>query len=262
MVETRAPIIGITCSRIETGQKQRPPCQGQNQTYVHALLRAGAVPLLIPTLTDPAVLRTLYRSLAGLLFTGGKDVHPARYGEPLHKRCDPVPTERDEMELTLVRWAVEAGKPLLAICRGIQVLNVALGGSLYQDLEVQVPEAEEHTWYPNYPRNRLSHAVAVTPETRLARILGATSLSVNSMHHQAIKDLAPGLAVVAQAPDGVIEGVEVQAHPFAVGVQWHPEDLAASDPQQQGIFDALVKATQEKRARGRGNADPFEIVLG
>jgi putative glutamine amidotransferase len=209
------------------------------------VIRAGAAPLLIPAVTDERLLRSIYVSLDGLVLSGGGDVHPIHFGEALHEKCEPVLPERDETELALARWAVDDGKPLLAICRGIQVLNVALGGSLYQDIEDQIPRAERHRWYPDYPRDLLSHTVAVTPETRLARVLGTVSLGVNSMHHQALKDVAPGLIVVARAPDGVIEGLDVDGHPFALGVQWHPEELAAGDPAQQGLFDALVEACRE-----------------
>lgn len=134
--------------------------------------------------------------------------------------------------------------PLLAICRGIQVLNVAQGGTLYQDIGAQVPEAIQHTWYPDHPRNYLAHTVAVTPGTHLARLAGKTTLSVNSGHHQAVKDLAPGLTVSAYAPDQLVEAVEVEGHPFAAGVQWHPEDLAPDDTPSQRLFDALVEACQ------------------
>jgi putative glutamine amidotransferase len=133
---------------------------------------------------------------------------------------------------------------LLAICRGIQLLNVALGGSLYQDIAAQIPGAERHDWYPGYPRNRLSHEVAVTPQTRLAALLGDGSLRVNSLHHQALKEVPPGLTVVARAPDGIVEAVEIADHPFALGVQWHPEELAEGDIRAQRLFDALVEACQ------------------
>lgn len=137
---------------------------------------------------------------------------------------------------------MDEGKPLLAICRGVQVLNVALGGSLYQDIQGLAPGAEKHDWKPDYPRDRLSHTVAVTPHTRLAHILGAASLPVNSLHHQAIRRVAPGLTVTACAPDQIVEAVEAGAHPFAVGVQWHPEELASGDVRAQRLFDALVEA--------------------
>ena len=210
--------------------------------YVHAVARAGAAPLLIPNLIEKTALRTLYELLDGLLLSGGEDVDPAHYGEPRHEKCGPVSPDRDEVELTLTRWAMDDGKPLLAICRGIQVLNVALGGSLYQDIQAQVQGADKHNWQPGYPRDRLSHTVTVAPQTRLTHILGTTSLPVNSLHHQAIKDVAPGLTVAAHAPDNVIEAVEAKGHPFAIGVQWHPEELANNDVRSQRIFDALVEA--------------------
>jgi putative glutamine amidotransferase len=238
----RLPTIGITCRDDQPMQDQHGPRFGQNQTYFHALARAGAAPLLIPNLTDETLLRTLYELLDGLLLSGGEDIDPAHYGEPRHEKCGPVSSDRDEIELTLVRWAMDDKKPLLAICRGIQVLNVLLGGSLYQDIQAQVPGADKHNWHPGYPRDRLSHMAIVAPRTRLAHILETTSLPVNSLHHQAIKDVAPGLIVTARAPDGVIEAVEAEGHPFAIGVQWHPEELANNDGRAQRIFDALVEA--------------------
>lgn len=237
---TRPPIVGVTCSIIHI--EDRPPRLGQSRSYLDALVRAGAAPLLIPHLTDRALLRTVYEQLDGLLLPGGDDVDPVRYGELRHEKCGPISTERDEAELTLARWAAEEGKPLLAICRGIQVLNVALGGSLVQDIEAQVPGAERHNWKPGYPRDHLPHTVSVHPQTRLAGLVGADSLPVNSFHHQAIKEVAPGLMVTARAPDQIIEAVELEDHPFAVAVQWHPEELAGDDARAQRLFDALVLA--------------------
>jgi len=221
--------------------------------------------------------------LDGLLLAGGEDVDPACYGEPRHEKCGPVSPDRDKAELTLTRWAMDDGKPLLAICRGIQVLNVALGGSLYQDIQAQARGADKHDWHPGYPRNRLSHKAIVTPQTRLAHILGSLNsphplgslnsphtqdplnsphpldslnsprslcIPVNSLHHQAIKDVAPGLTVAARAPDKIIEAVEAEAHSFAIGVQWHPEELADNDVQAQRIFDALVEAVRDRLRNG------------
>jgi putative glutamine amidotransferase len=242
MPDTQPPIIGVTCTTIEPEHVQRPPRLGQNQTYLQALVRAGAVPLLIPHLTNQALLRPLYELTDGLLLPGGGDVAPARYGELSHEKCGPASFERDETELTLTCWAMNEGKPLLAICRGIQVLNIAQGGSLYQDIAAQVPSAEKHDWYPEYPRDLLSHSIDVTPQTRLAHILGETTLAVNSLHHQALKAVAPGLVVAARAPDGIVEAVETKDHAFALGVQWHPEELIDGSPQAQQIFDALVEA--------------------
>jgi putative glutamine amidotransferase len=134
--------------------------------------------------------------------------------------------------------------PLLAVCRGIQVLNVALGGTLFQDIGAQIPGADRHDWYPGHPRDRRAHNVSVSPGCRLATIVGATSLGVNSLHHQALKDPARGLRVVAHAPDGVIEAAEVEGHPFALGIQWHPEELAPADARAQCLFDSLIQASQ------------------
>lgn len=244
MASKGPPAIGITCTTIQAKDSLASRRYGQNQSYVQAVLRTGAAPLLLPQLADKVLLRTMYERLDGLLLPGGGDIDPARYGEARHERCGPITPEHDEMELTLARWAVDDGKPLLAICRGIQVLNVALGGSLYQDIEAQVPGAIKHRWYPDHPRDRLSHTVEVTPQTELARIVGAGSLPVNSLHHQAIKEVAPRLTAVARAPDEIVEAVEVQDHPFALGVQWHPEELAPNDALAQGLFDALVEACQ------------------
>jgi putative glutamine amidotransferase len=215
---------------------------GQNRSYVDALIQAGAAPLLIPHPLDEPRLRRLYERLHGVLLPGGVDVAPAHYGEPEKDWCGSISPSRDDVELALARWAVDDGKPLLAICRGIQVLNVALGGTLHQDIKAEVPDAKKHDWYPDHPRDKPSHPVAVVPQTRLARILGAASVQVNSMHHQAIKDLAPGLSITARAPDGIVEGVEAEAHPFALGVQWHPEELVSGDAGARRLFDALVDA--------------------
>jgi putative glutamine amidotransferase len=252
MNEPLLPIVGIICITIRT--QERLPRLCQNRAYIDALIRAGAVPLLIPHLTDKAMLRTVYEQLDGLLLPGGEDVDPIHYGESRHEKCGPSSLERDETELTLSRWAIEEGKPLLAICRGIQVLNVALGGTLVQDLHAQVPGAEKHDWYPGYPRDNLPHTVAVEPQTRLSSLVGSGSLAVNSLHHQAIKEVAAGLIVAARAPDRVVEAVEIKDHPFALAVQWHPEELARDDARAQCLFDALASASRSRRLPA---ADPL-----
>lgn len=239
---THAPLVGITCSTIRT--EDRPPRLGQNRSYIDALIRAGAAPFLIPHLTSKALLRTVYEQLDGLLLPGGEDVDPVRYGELRQEKCGASSTERDETELMLARWAVDEGKPLLAICRGIQVFNVALGGTLVQDIQSQLPGAEKHDWYPGYPRDHLPHTVSVDPGTRLSSLLGPGCLPVNSLHHQAIKDVATGLTVTARAPDQVVEAVELEDHPFALAVQWHPEELAGGDARAQHLFDALAATSR------------------
>ena len=189
--------------------------------------------------------RSIYQRLDGLLLPGGVDVDPALYGEARHPELGKVNDALDEAELVLTRWALEDDLPLLGICRGIQVLNVAAGGSLYQDVPAQIPGALQHRFSSSkYPRDHRGHAVRIRPDSRLAQVFGAVDLAVNSRHHQAVKDVAPGFVVTAQAPDGVIEGLEKPEARFAVGVQWHPESLAASDPQMLALFQALVQAAR------------------
>jgi putative glutamine amidotransferase len=255
MATKRAATVGLACSTIPPGAEPRPPRLGQNLTYMQALVRAGAAPVLIPHLPDLALLRPVYERVDALLLPGGGDIAPEHFGEQAHEKCGPPDPDRDRTELALARWCLEDHKPLLAICRGIQMLNVALGGSLYQDIEAQVQGAGRHNWSPGHPRDFLAHTIDVVPGTRLAAIseLGSVSLQqpvsnralqmeVNSLHHQAIKELAPGLRAVARAPDGIIEAVEMEGHPFVLGVQWHPEELAAKDSRAQQLFDALIGA--------------------
>jgi len=231
------PLIGIPCF---SASEEEPAFFGQNQSYIRAVEREGGIPLLIPFLSDDSLEEVASR-LDGLLLAGGGDVSPARYGEAnLYSRG--LNEERDRVELFLARWALSHGLPLLAICRGIQVLNVAAGGSLYQDIASQVPGALKHDYYPHYPRHHLAHAVVVEPGTRLAKLVGDGRLRVNSLHHQAVKEVAPGLVVSARAEDGLVEGLEHPQHPFALGVQWHPEELVDKAPVMRRLFEGFVEA--------------------
>jgi len=238
------PIVGIVCTDDRPQKDEHAPRFGQNQSYVHAVARAGAAPLLIPLLADEALLRTLYDRMDGLLLPGGVDLHPNQYGEEIHEKCGPISEVRDEVELALIQWGMADHKPMLAICRGIQVLNVALGGSLYQDIQAQVPQAGRHDCHASHARNQVAHDVAVAADSRLAYLVGTDRLPVNSFHHQAVKDVAPGLVITARAPDGIVEAVEGDGRPFLLGVQWHPEEMAADDVRAQRLFDALVEACQ------------------
>ena len=240
------PLIGLTTIALAPAGEHGSPRLAQNRTYIQAVVRAGGLPLLIPHLEDTSLLRAVYERLDGLLLTGGEDIHPGHFGEAIHERCRSISPERDATELPLARWAIQEGKPLLGVCRGIQVLNVALGGSLYQDIGSQCPAAGRHDWYPGFPRSLLAHSAALVDGTHLGRILGAATLEVNSLHHQSIKDLAPALRMAAVAPDGIVEAVEGRDHPFAIGVQWHPEELAGTDVRSQHLFEALVRASRQE----------------
>jgi putative glutamine amidotransferase len=229
-----------------------PLCWVMGQRYVRTLAAAGAVPWLIPLLPeDDSTLRAIYHQLDGVFLTGGVDVDPATYGEERHELCDRSDPARDWTELTLIRWALAEHKPVLGVCRGIQVINVACGGSLYQHIADQHPAAIKHDYFPTaqaYTRDYLAHSVRVDGDSRLGHVLGEPSVQVNSMHHQGIKRLAPGLRASAFAPDGLIEGVESANGTYLVGVQWHPEELAEVHPPMHRLFADFVRAAGTFRA--------------
>jgi putative glutamine amidotransferase len=243
--ERDTPVIGIVSHRDLSGKWKGYEIYGQGRAYVRSVALAGGAPLLVPLELGEAAWRRIYRCLDGLLLPGGGDVNPSYYGEEPHPRLGQVDDALDQAELLLARWVLTDRLPLLAICRGIQLLNVAAGGTLYQDLPTQVPEALPHACNaPTYPREYRAHAVNAEPGSRVARALGATACMANSRHHQAVKDVAPGFAVTARAPDGVIEAIERVDVPFIVGVQWHPESLMVADPQMLALFEAFVAACQ------------------
>jgi putative glutamine amidotransferase len=175
----------------------------------------------------------------------GRRVDPALYGETTHPSLGHQDRDRDQTEIQLIHWALADGLPLLGICRGIQILNVARGGTLYQDIASQVPRATVHHG-AGRPRDTLLHDVEVTRGSHLAAILGDTKVGVNSLHHQAVKDVASHFQVVARAPDGLVEGMETPNGAFCLAVQWHPEELARHTPNMQALFVALVEAAGAK----------------
>jgi putative glutamine amidotransferase len=248
----KRPIIGVTTQTLDAIPDQLPLCWVMSQRYVRVLTASGAVPWVIPLLqNDVDTLRTIYEQLDGVFLPGGVDMDPRTYKEERHEFCGRTDEPRDWAELQLTRWAMEEGKPLLAVCRGVQVMNVALGGSLYQDLGAQVPGILKHDYFPiggRYSRDTLVHDVRIADGSRLAEVLGTREAMVNSMHHQGLKTLATGLIPTAFAPDGLIEAVEVPNGPFMIGVQWHPEDLVDTVPCMRNLFDAFIEASLEFRS--------------
>ena len=226
---------------------EKPPLVGLPETYAQALYAAHAAPMLIP-LSAPLehALEVWWPLADGLLLAGGGDVEPARFNGEMHPTVKDVYRDRDELEIALARRAVAEGMPVLAICRGIQVLNVALGGTLYTDIPDQIVHAVAHRGQGPL-RNVCAHSVQVASDSRLAGILGHTELCVNSFHHQGIKDLAPGLRAVAWSECGLIEAVEIPEHPFAIGVQWHPELMVPHQHEpMRALFAAFVRAARER----------------
>jgi putative glutamine amidotransferase len=255
----RRPVIGIATQTLEAIPGQLPACWVMGQKYVRTLTAAGGVPWVIPLQAgDEATLRATYEGLDGVFLTGGVDVDPSQYHETRHRLCGRSDPPRDWTELRLVRWAIEDHKPILGVCRGIQIVNVACGGTLYQDLNFEYPRPIRHDYFPSvedgFTRDMIAHTIAIKPDTRLARILANDQAEVNSMHHQGIKDLAPGLVISAQAPDGVVEAAEGANGQFLVAVQWHPEELAESQPGMRRLFEAFIAAAREFGGGARARA--------
>jgi putative glutamine amidotransferase len=217
------PLVGLPTLAIPPGPK--PPRFGINQSYVRALVAAGCAPVLIPLLDDDERLRAIYQRLDGIVFPGGADIAPQEYGEEPIGNLNVVEAARDRTELTLARWAVADDLPTLGICRGQQVLNVALGGSLYQDLRHQGVTSVDHSDADGRARTALMHRVRLEPDSRLAQLIDETNIEVNSLHHQAVKAVAPQLKVTGTSEDGVIEALESDDRRFLIAVQWHPEEI-------------------------------------
>ncbi len=232
MRATDAPFIGITTYGRGPHNRYILPAE-----YVDAVRRAGGIPLLLPPGEER--MDAVLPLLKAVVFSGGGDLDPDLYGGSHHETIYMVEPERDRSEIDLARRVFDLEVPTLAICRGSQILNVAKGGTLVEHLPDEVGETVNHRVPPREPT---PHAVRVKPASRLAGLLGATDFSCMSWHHQAVRQVAPGFEVVAHAPDGTIEGLEMPAHPWLVAVQWHPELTAAEDPIQQRLFDALVEA--------------------
>ena len=249
MQDGRLPLVGIPCRGEVSGVYKGQPINAQNSTYVRAIVGAGGAPFLIPIEARGDVLRLLFERVDGILLAGGGDVAPIFFGEAPHPSLNDVQPERDELEFALIRWGLAEGKPLLGICRGIQTMNVAAGGTLYQDITAQCPGAGRHDFFhsDDYARDFMAHPVAVEPGCRLSLALGEERLSVNSLHHQAVKAVPPAFRSVAHSPDGIVEGVEAPGHPFAVGVQWHPEELTTSQAAARRLFAAFVDACRDGR---------------
>lgn len=208
--------------------------------YMQGLQACGALPLVLPLTTDEGVLADALRLCDGLLLTGGHDIDPALYGQAPLPQCGVLCPARDKMEVYLLRAALAADKPVLGICRGIQLLNAVLGGTLYQDLPTQHPSDVTHVMTPPY--DRAVHTVEILPGTLLADLFGAGTLAVNSYHHQAVDKAAPGLQVMAQAPDGLVEAVRLPGKGFVAAVQWHPEFSYKSDACSKALLQAFVDA--------------------
>lgn len=243
------PLIGITTHflPIQDGGRPYHVTYGRNAL---AIERAGGLPVLIPSGLDVTTLRAIYDRVDAVMVPGGGDVNPERYHAERHATVYRVDDARDQSEIQVVRWSVEDDRPLFGICRGNQLINVALGGTLVQDIGSLVDTTIKHDYpQPDIPHTHRAHDVRIDADSRLAQIMGATTVTVNSLHHQAIQQPAPTVKVTAYAPDGVIEALEIPGLHFALSVQWHPEDLIDDDPAMQQLFDTFVQAARESALR-------------
>jgi putative glutamine amidotransferase len=235
------PLIGVTTAH--TPNKTDLPSITVNEAYTQALWQSGAAPVMIPLGLPDDILRDVLTRLDGILFTGGGDVETQRYSGEDHPHVGDVDADRDRVEILLVEEVAQRGIPFMGICRGIQVINVALGGTLYSDIAAQHPGALKHDYYPDWPRDHPAHVVEILAGSRLSHILGETQLEVNSLHHQALRQPAPGLRVLAHAPDGIVEAVELPENPFGLAIQWHPEWLQEHEP-MRNLFRAFIEAAK------------------
>jgi putative glutamine amidotransferase len=246
------PIIGIGSDVAQRrGERERAFAY---MTYVESLRRAGAVPVLIPP--QPENAEAIIEGLDGILLAGGDDCDPAVYGEQPHPSVEPMDPRRQNNDLNLARLARQRGIPTLGICLGVQVMNVAAGGSLIQDIGSEVQTEIDHA---SEPSDRHRHDVLLEKGTRLAGILHEQELNVNSSHHQAIREIGEGLRVTAHAPDGIIEGLEDPGHPFYVGVQWHPEDMP-NEGSASALFGAFVEAARTYAQRKKNEATDLSPI--
>ena len=224
------PLIGLTSYPRDEQDRFTIPAR-----YIEAVERAKGIPAVMPPTTDN--LDGLFEKYDGIVLTGGADVCPSEYGGRHHESVYGVNKERDKYELALARALAEQRMPTLAICRGIQVFNVALGGTLVEHIPNEYGESISHR-DENF--DHVMHAISIDPSSRLASIVGATDISSPSFHHQSVRVPAPGFKVCAKSDDGVIEAIESDEHPNIIAIQWHPEYVAEKDPIQQGIFDQLI----------------------
>lgn len=234
------PLIGIPTWNDSSVGYDGVPLYAINQSYVAALTAAGAIPFLIPLNLDDDSLRDIFDRLDGLFLSGGTDINPIHYDDAEAGTEGRFDNQRDETELKLARWALANDLPVLGVCRGMQILNVAAGGSLYHDLATDRPDTHRHDYFGSeVKRNDVRHTVSTTPYSYLHQILGE-KIGVNSMHHQAVRRVGFSFYVTAFSDDGLPEAIEATNHRFAIGLQWHPEELTADERHAQLLHDFIA----------------------
>jgi putative glutamine amidotransferase len=237
------PLIGITCGTSALDTNAKNPQDRLNHAYCRAIGEAGGIPVILPNHGTPENLDEMLGRLDGLLLSGGYDVNPCLFREEMLNDTVEVDGQRDDSEVPLIHKAIESQIPMLAICRGIQILNVALGGTLMQDIPAQFDTTLQHA--QKEARGVLTHDIRINEGSRLEEIVGAPVMDVNSFHHQALKQIGEGLVVTAYAPDGIVEAIERPQSPFLVGVQFHPEEMIGSSEGARRLFAAFIQASSK-----------------
>jgi putative glutamine amidotransferase len=240
------PLIGITTrAGTRSAHNHERPIDYINSSYVHAVEDAGGLPILIPILQDLSGLQTLLPRLDGLLLPGGLDIDPRHYHQQPHRLTGSPNPSLDTLELALAHWALQEKIPTLGICRGMQLLNVALGGDLYQDLGEQYPDSLAHASW-DLPRDQFAHSIQIEAGSWMEKIFGQQVVESNSLHHQGIRRPGNGVIISGRSEDGVPELMEVTDHPFMLAAQCHPEELYQSTPIWAKLFTAFVAACTQR----------------
>lgn len=246
-MKTERPLIGILTNllTVETGIFLGTERIYVNRDYVDSVLRAGATPLMLPIVADQEAILQQIEACDALIFSGGQDVHPHHYNEEPSHLLEAVCYERDLFEMAALRFAIRKKMPVFGICRGLQLINVAFGGTLYQDIAKQTPEGSlAHS--QKAKKDEITHTIDLADDSWLERLFKKKSLMTNSFHHQAVKELAPGFRATAWAKDGIIEAIEKEDESFVVAVQWHPEMMTEKHSDMQTLFCAFVEEVKQK----------------
>lgn len=238
----RKPLILCTRSYIDDSKILRV---GLNKSYADAIEKSGGILLMVTSGISTDDIDSLLNQVDGILVPGGADLNPSIYNEVKKEYTQKSDDERDELEQNIVKIAIQKRIPILAICRGCQILNVSLGGSLYQDIEQEKPDHIKHDYHHDGPRSLIAHSVSLTDGSLISKILNTKEAEANSLHHQGIKELGNGLMSAAVAPDNLIEAIELTDYPFGIGLQWHPEDL--ENPIWKKLFDAFVEVCESEK---------------
>lgn len=252
------PIILITSYHVDKDELNEKKVRGMEEQdisicvwdYINAVQLSGGLPLVLPNIEGEDNIDSLLEVADGILFSGGEDVHPRHFNEEIMVNNLKISEKRDSFELPLARRAILMDIPLLGICRGMQLLNIAAGGNIYQDIAMQYKGGLSHR-KPDSRKADIMHNVKINKGSRLYEIYSTETKGVNSFHHQAVKDLAPGLTASAFAEDGLIEAYEHKGERFFVGVQWHPEMLCEKYPEELGLFKSFVKSSGEYKAKSK-----------